>query len=159
MKSLIEFFEENVEKYASNIYLWEKLQEKYEGTTYQETRKQVREFGAGLTQLGISKGDRVSLLSDGRNSWVIGELGILYAGGVNVPLSIKLNPEEIKFRMIHSGSKMVITSSTQAPKVLEIIDQCPDLVKVIFMDPREEYTDGQTVGTRISSEPRQQENL
>jgi long-chain acyl-CoA synthetase len=143
MKSLVRFFEENVEKYASNIYLWEKLQEKYEGTTYQETRRQVHEFGAGLMQLGIKKGDRVCLLADGRNSWVIGELGILYAGGVNVPLSIKLNPEEIKFRIVHSGSKMVITSSTQAPKILEVIDKCPEITKVIFMDPREEYSEGQ----------------
>jgi len=143
MKSLIRFFEENVEKFASNIYLWEKLQDKYEGTTYQETKRQAQEFGAGLMQLGIKKGDRVSLLADGRNSWVIGELGILYAGGVNVPLSIKLNPEEIKFRLIHSGSKMVITSSTQAPKVLEVIDRCHEIIKVIFMDPREEYSDGQ----------------
>ena len=31
MKSIIRFFEENVEKYSTNIYLWEKLQEKYEG--------------------------------------------------------------------------------------------------------------------------------
>jgi long-chain acyl-CoA synthetase len=143
MKSLIKFFEENVEKYASNIYLWEKMQDKYEGTTYQETKRQVQEFGAGLMQLGIKKGDRISMLSDGRNGWVIGELGILYAGGVNVPLSVKLNPEEIKFRLIHSGSRMVITSSTQAPKILEIIDSCPDVEKVIFMDPREEYTERQ----------------
>ncbi len=143
MKSLIRFFEENVEKYASNIYLWEKLQDKYEGTTYQETRRQVHEFGAGLMQLGIKKGDRVSLLADGRNSWVIGELGILYAGGVNVPLSIKLNAEEIKFRLTHSGSRMVITSSTQAQKILDVIDRCPELEKVIFMDPREEYSEGQ----------------
>jgi long-chain acyl-CoA synthetase len=143
MKSLIRFFEENVEKYSTNIYLWEKLQEKYEGTTYQETRRQVHEFGAGLMQLGIRKGDRVSLLADGRNSWVIGELGILYAGGVNVPLSIKLNPEEIRFRLTHSGSKMVITSSTQAPKILEVIDRCPEITKVIFMDPMEEYTESQ----------------
>jgi long-chain acyl-CoA synthetase len=143
MKSLIRFFEENVEKYASNIYLWEKLQDKYEGTTYQETKRQAQEFGAGLMQMGIKKGDRVSMLADGRNSWVIGELGILYAGGVNVPLSIKLNPEEIRFRLVHSGSKMIITSSTQAPKVLEIIERCPEIVKVIFMDPREDYSDGQ----------------
>lgn len=141
MKSLIRFFEENVEKYASNIYLWEKLQDKYEGTTYQEARRQVHEFGAGLMQLGIKKGDRVSLLADGRNSWVIGELGILYAGGVNVPLSIKLNAEEIRFRLAHSGSRMVITSSTQAQKILEVIDRCPELEKVIFMDPREEYSE------------------
>ncbi len=143
MKSLIQFFEENVEKYATNIYLWEKPQDKYEGTTYQETRRQVHEFGAGLMQLGVKKGDRVSLLSDGRNSWIIGEMGVLYAGGVNVPLSVRLNPEEIKFRLIHSESKMVITNSSQAPKILEVLDQCPRIEKVIFMDPREEYPDGQ----------------
>jgi len=143
MKSLVQFFEENVEKYATNIYLWEKPQDKYEGTTYQETRRQVHEFGAGLMQLGVKKGDRVSLLSDGRNSWIIGEMGVLYAGGVNVPLSVRLNPEEIKFRLIHSESKMVITNSSQAPKILEVLDQCPRIEKVIFMDPREEYPDGQ----------------
>lgn len=141
MKSLIRFFEENVEKYSSNIYLWEKPQEKYEGTTYQEARKQVHEFGAGLMQLGIKKGDRISLLSEGRNNWVIGEMGVLYAGAVNVPLSVKLNAEEIKFRLVHSGSKMVITSSGQAPKILEILEQCPDIEKVIFLDPREEYSE------------------
>ena len=141
MKSLIQFFEENVEKFSTNIYLWEKPQEKYEGTTYQEVRRQVHEFGAGLMQMGVKKGDRISLLSEGRNSWVVGEMGILYAGAVNVPLSVKLNPEEIKFRLTHSGSKMIITSSGQAPKVLEIIGQCPEVEKVIFMDPREEYSD------------------
>jgi len=77
MKSLIQFFEENVEKYSTNIYLWEKPQDKYEGTTYQEVRHQVHEFAAGLMQMGVRKGDRVALLSEGRNSWVIGELGIL----------------------------------------------------------------------------------
>jgi long-chain acyl-CoA synthetase len=143
MKSLIRFFEENVEKFATNIYLWEKPQEKYEGTTYQEARRQVHEFGAGLMQMGISKGDRISLLSEGRNSWVIGEMGILYAGAINVPLSVKLNPEEIKFRLIHSGSRMVITSSGQSPKILEIIGNCPDIERVIFMDPREDYSETQ----------------
>ena len=143
MKSLIQFFEENVEKYANNIYLWEKLQDKYEGTTYQETRRQVHEFGAGLMQLGIKKGDRISLLSEGRNSWVIGELGILYAGAINVPLSVKLNPEEIKFRLKHSESKMVITSSGQCEKIREVMDQCPDIIRIIYMDPREEYSDSE----------------
>lgn len=143
MKSLIQFFEENVEKFSTNIYLWEKPQEKYEGATYQEVRRQVHEFGAGLIQMGVKKGDRISLLSEGRNSWVVGEMGVLYAGAVNVPLSVKLNPEEIKFRLNHSGSKMIITSSGQASKVLEIIEQCREVEKVIFMDPREEYSESE----------------
>ena len=59
MKSLIQFFEESVEKYSNNVYLWEKPNDKYEGTTYGETRKQVCEFAAGLMKLGIKKGDRL----------------------------------------------------------------------------------------------------
>ncbi len=139
MKSLIQFFEESVEKYSNNVYLWEKPNDKYEGTTYEETKKQVYEFAAGLIKLGIKKGDRLCLISEGRNSWVIGELGILYTGAVNVPLSSKLNPEEIKFRINHSGSKMILTSSIQAQKLKEVIDNCNNLEKIIHLDTQEEY--------------------
>jgi long-chain acyl-CoA synthetase len=141
MKSLIQFFEESVEKFESNVYLWEKPQDKYEGTTYGETRKQVYEFAAGLLNLGVKKGDRLSLVSEGRNSWVIGELGILYAGAVNVPLSVKLNPEEIKFRINHSESKMVLISSIQNQKLKQVINVCKTIEKIIHFDTQEEYAD------------------
>ncbi len=139
MKSLIQFFEESVERYNSNVYLWEKPNDRYEGTTYSETKKQVQEFAAGLALLGINKGDRLSLISEGRNSWVIGEMGILYTGAINVPLSVKLNPEEIKFRINHSGSRMILVSSNQAVKLKEVIGGCPDIEKIIHFDTQEEY--------------------
>lgn len=143
MKSLIQFFEESVEKYSSNVYLWEKPGDKYEGTTYGETRKQVYEFAAGLIKMGIKKGDRLSLISEGRNSWVIGELGILYSGAVNVPLSVKLSPEEIKFRINHSGARMILVSSIQAQKINTILPDCPTLEKIIHFDTQEEYLSGE----------------
>lgn len=143
MKSIIQFFEESVEKYSNNVYLWEKPNDKYEGTTYEETRKQVYEFGAGLIQLGVKKGDRVSLLSDGRNNWVIGELGVLYAGAVNVPLSVKLNPDEVLFRVNHSESKMIMVSVGQVWKLKEIAGQCKYLEKIIVFDAQEEYADNE----------------
>lgn len=140
MKSLIQFFEESVEKFSNNIYLWEKPNDKYEGTTYGETKKQVYEFAAGLIKLGIKRGDRLSLVSEGRNSWVIGELGILYASAINVPLSVKLNPDEIKFRINHSESRMILVSSIQAQKLKEIIGECSTLEKIIHFDTQEEYS-------------------
>ncbi len=139
MKSIIQFFEESVEKYESNVYLWEKPQDKYEGTTYGETRKQVYEFAAGLITMGIKPGDRLSIISEGRNNWVIGELGILYAGAVNVPLSVKLNPEEIKFRINHSESRMVLASSIQAAKLKTVVKDCHTIEKIVHLDTQEEY--------------------
>jgi long-chain acyl-CoA synthetase len=140
MKSLIQFFEESVEKFSSNVYLWEKPQDKYEGTTYGESKKQVYEFAAGLMIMGVKKGDRICLISEGRNNWVIGELGVLYTGATNVPLSVKLNPDEIKFRINHSESKMVLASSIQAQKLKNIIIDCPTISKIIHFDTQEEYS-------------------
>ena len=135
MRTIIELFETSVEKYPANIYLWEKHNGKYEGTTYKQTRELVFRFGAGLLALGLQKGDRVGLISEGRNAWIISELGILYAGGTNVPLSVKLDSSiEFKFRLKHSGCKMIIVSKGQAAKMEEIRDQLPDLEKVIYLD-------------------------
>ena len=55
------------------------------------------------------------------------------------PLSIRLSPEEIKFRLNHSESKIILTSSAQAPKIKEIIKECLTVEKIIYFDTQEEY--------------------
>ena len=90
MRTIVELLETSVEKYGDLIYLMEKRDGKYEGITYRQTREQDLRFAAGLIRLGIQKGDRIGLISEGRPDWAIAELGILYAGGINVPLSTKL---------------------------------------------------------------------
>lgn len=138
MRTIIELFETSVAKYPNNIYLWEKQNGAYKGTTYRQTHDLVFRFGAGLLALGLQKGDRAGLISEGRNAWIISELGILYAGGINVPLSVKLDSgSELKFRLAHSGCKMIIVSGGHAPKVEEIRGQLPDLEKVIYLDGKE----------------------
>ena len=103
-KTIPQLFETSVDKFGPNILLWEKHGETYEGITYRKAHEKVVRFAAGLLGIGIKKGDRVALIAEGRNDWVISELGILYAGAINVPLSVKLNEQsELKFRLAHSG--------------------------------------------------------
>ena len=138
MRTIVELFETSVSKFPNNIYLWEKQNGKYEGTTYRQCQDLVFRFGAGLLAIGLQKGDRVGLISEGRNAWIISELGILYAGGINVPLSVKLDAgNELKFRLAHSGCKMIIVSKGHASKVEEIRNELPDLEKVIYLDEKE----------------------
>ena len=140
MKTIIQFFEESVEKYANNTFLWEKTTNKFEPTTYAQTRDEVYRIGAGLMALGLNKGDKVSLLSEGRNAWIIGELGILYAGAVNVPLSIKLEEKsDLIFRITHSDSRIVFVSGSNLPKIRAIIKDVPAVEKVIIFDQPDTY--------------------
>src|SRR4030042_5403313 len=121
MKTLIQLFENCVNKYNDNVCLLEKKNNKYKGSTFKEIQEKVHQFAAGLISLGVNKGDRIALLSEGRNNWVISELGMLYAGAINVPLSVKLgDASDIKFRLEHSGARMIIESHKQARKYKEI---------------------------------------
>jgi len=135
MKTIVQFFEDSVNKFADNVFMWEKIDGIYKGTTYKEIREQVYLFGAGLISLGIKKGDRVGLISEGRNAWLVSELGILYAGAANVPLSVRLHDsEEIRFRFDHSGVRIVIVSKSQVSKLKAVKKSIKALEKVIFLD-------------------------
>ena len=137
MKTIIELFETSVSKYPDKVFLWEKKDGVFQGTTYREVHRQVLQFAAGLQATGIRKGDRLGLISEGRNQWLIGELGILYAGAINVPLSVKLEAgTELKFRLGHSGCRMVLVSEGQAPKIEKIRKDLPGLEKVIYLDEK-----------------------
>ena len=135
--TIIDFVEKYVAKFSKNPFLWEKNLDtnEWEPTTYEETLKLAKRIAAGLMALGVEKGDKISYLCEGRNMWVIGELGVLFAGAVNVPLSIKLEEaNDLVFRVKHSDSKYVITSKFQLPKIRKILPECPMVEKVIIFD-------------------------
>ncbi len=135
--TIIDFVEKYVSQFSDSTFIWEKNLDtkQWEPTTYAETLQKAKRIAAGLMALGVEKGDKISYLCEGRDMWVIGELGVLYAGAVNVPLSIKLGEAtDLIFRFKHSDSKYVITSKFQLPKIRKILPDCPLVEKVIVFD-------------------------
>lgn len=135
--TIIDFVEKYVAQFAKNPFIWEKNLDAnvWEPISYEDTLKKAKRIAAGLMALGVQKGEKVSYLSEGRDMWIIGELGVLYAGAVNVPLSIKLEESnDLVFRVKHSDSKYVITSKFQLPKIRKILPECPMVEKIIIFD-------------------------
>lgn len=140
MKSLVQFFEENVDRFSDNPYMWDKKDGEYRSTSYKEMREKVYQFAAGLMILGVKKGDRLTLLAEGRTEWVVAEMSMFYLSAIDVPISIQLNePADLTFRIKHSQSRMVIVSGSQLRKINAIKEELPDLEKIILMDPKESY--------------------
>lgn len=133
LNTIIDLLERSCRKFPRNAYLWEKRGGKYESTSYTETREQVRCVAAGLMAAGLEKGERVALLSEGCNAWVFGELGVLYAGGVNVPLSIKLTTNELVFRINHSGARFLILSEHYTEIIRSIEAELTDVEKIFVI--------------------------
>lgn len=133
--TIIDFVEKYTGMYPDKTFLREKVGEKWEETSYAATHREGMILGAGLMSLGLAKGDKVSLISEGRNMWIFAELGILYAGAVNVPLSFKLeSDQDLTFRINHSDSRFVMASESQIEKVRRVMGSCPAVEKVIVFD-------------------------
>lgn len=110
-KTLIDLFESSVEKYGDKTFLLEKRHHRFEPTTYAETREQALKVGAGLVASGIRPSDKVAILSEGCNAWIISELGLFYAGAISVPLSVKLEESnDLLFRLRHAEVKALFVS-------------------------------------------------
>jgi long-chain acyl-CoA synthetase len=135
-RTLPQLFETSADRFPGNVFMLEKRSDRYVGTTYADLRARVHRFAAGLLSLGLEKGDRVALISEGRNDWVVAELGILYCGAVDVPISVKIDePSDLAFRLRHSGCAMAIVSRGQVAKIRAIRDGLPDLRLTIVLDP------------------------
>ena len=139
-RTLPQLFETSADRFAGLTMLLEKRDSAYEGVTYARFRERVHRFAAGLLSLGLEKGDRVALISEGRNDWVMAELGILYCGAVNVPVSVKIDElDDLTFRLLHAGCRMAIVSQSQVEKIRAIRNNLPDLTLTVVLDDVEPF--------------------
>ncbi|MGA9120112.1 MAG: AMP-binding protein [Bacteroidota bacterium] len=142
--TLVALFESSVSRYPNNVLLREKRGDKYGETTYAEVRERVVEFACGLMSLGVKSGDRVAMIVEGRNDWVIAELGILSAGAVNVPLSVKLQAgPDLAFRLNHSGAGITVVSAQQIPKIRLLRKDLPLLGCIVVLDAIDTREEGE----------------
>ena len=134
-RTIIDLFEGAVAEYGNKEFLVEKHGKVWESTTYAEAKREVLRVGAGLVALGIEPKQTISILAEGCNNWIISELGLLYAGAISVPLSIKLEESnDLLFRLRHADVVAIFVSKYQLPKIRRIKKQLPLLKHIIVYD-------------------------
>ena len=133
--TIIDFVEKYSHQFENHVYLREKVDGTWKEITQGQTREEAYRIGAGLMSLGVKKGDKIALLSESRAMWILAELGAMYAGATDVPLSVNLGEgKDLIFRINHSESKWILVSGNHLPKIRAILPECPAVEKVIVFD-------------------------
>lgn len=100
--------------------------------TYGQVAGDVRRLAARLVDLGLEPGDRVAILSPNLPEWTITDLACASAGLVSVPLYPTSTPEQIRYALADSGSRVLfVAGQTEAEKVAEVRSALPLLERVI----------------------------
>src|SRR3954470_20157045 len=102
----------------------------------------VSEVARGLIDLGIVRGDRVSVLGNTRPEWTYANLGILASGAASVSIYQTNSPEECHYVLDHSESRAVfVEDGEQLAKIREIEGDLPALELVIVLAPEGDIGD------------------
>jgi len=126
----------SVKSYPKDGFLLVKKQGAYTPISMGAFGDAVKFLSLGLGALGLSKGDKLIILSDNRPEWTITDFACLCNGGITVPIYTTLVPEQVKYIINDSDAKIVVYSNPdQWKKLDEIRGQLPKVKHFITFDP------------------------
>ena len=103
--------------------------------TYSQLSEQIQQFAAGLQTLGVTYGERVSLIADNSPRWFIADQGIMTAGAVNAVRSAQADKEELLYIISHSGSTALVVEDIKTlNKLGESLNELPIKLVVLISD-------------------------
>jgi len=113
------FLEKSAKEYADatcTVFKGAKL-------TYSEINALVDRLAAGLTSLGVKKGDRIGLFIPNTPQFVIAYFAALKAGAAVVATNPMYSPREIVHQANDSGMELMIVMSNYYQRVKDVQDQ------------------------------------
>ena len=130
-QNLIDSFLRTAKLSPDRQFLRIRHQGKFVSQTYREVFETVRRVGAYLNKKGFAPGDRAAVVGENCPEWACSYLGILWAGGVVVPLDSRATPTEWAHLMRHSESKFLFASSDGYEDIADFKEKMPALQEII----------------------------
>lgn len=113
---------------------WESKDGVSEEYTFYDLYRLTNRFANVLKGLGVEKGDKVFTYMDRTPDLYVCLLGALKTGAVIGPLFSAFGPDAVKDRLQDSKAKVLVTNPRLVKTVHEILDDLPDLKKIIIVN-------------------------
>ena len=131
-----ELIENQANRYKDKVFLyWKDITVSY--TQLNELTNRVANF---LYDLGIRKGDKVSVYLPNMPEYVYLYLGIPKIGAITGPVNALFKAREVKFVIGHSEAKVIVTIPQFIEVVSQIKGELPDLQHIIVIGDKIEGT-------------------
>jgi long-chain acyl-CoA synthetase len=102
--------------------------------SFEQVGEIVRGLSLGLIDLGVEKGDKVSILANTRPEWTYFDFAALTAGATVVPIYQTNSPDECQYVLENSDAKVVIVEDAeQLEKVRRVRETLPHLEHIVLM--------------------------
>jgi long-chain acyl-CoA synthetase len=101
--------------------------------SFSEVNKRVSRISQALADLGVSRGDRVAILSLNCHRFLEVYYAVPQLGAIVVPINFRLQPREIKYIVDHSGSRVLFIDPALAELIQPIRSELSTVEHFISM--------------------------
>ena len=149
-KTIKEIFDRSTTLFADKEFILETFNKKkgFEEITYGQFRKDVIDFGTGLTKALKLEDERVIIISETTYDWYVSYISLLCGAGIAVPCDKELPENELENLIRRSRAAAVIFSPKMEDLVKKATAKCPEVKYCIEMksDAGFDEKDGRFVG-------------
>ncbi|MDN3580678.1 AMP-dependent synthetase/ligase [Mucilaginibacter flavus] len=127
----------------SHSFMLHKVKDTWVEISYAEALARIDAISAWLLELGIQKGDRLSLIIENGPNYVYYDQALQQIGAINTSIYPTLTENEIEYILNDSGAKTIIAGNPFLfRKVLKVANNCPELIRIIpAFDDFEKFSD------------------
>jgi acyl-CoA synthetase (AMP-forming)/AMP-acid ligase II len=110
--------------------------------TFGQYNERSCRLGNGLTKMGLSKGDRITIISQNRVEWMEIYAATAKTGIIAVPINWRLVGPEISYIVNDSDAKAFIVHEAFVPEVDRIRGNLPGVKSFIFIGAKDRMPEG-----------------
>lgn len=109
----------------------------WQSMTWAEFDAMARDMAGGLAELGVKRGDNISIIGDNRPRLYASMMAVQMLGAVPVPMYQDAVASEMVYFFNNAEIGVaLVEDQEQVDKLLEIKDQCNALSTIVYDDPR-----------------------
>jgi fatty-acyl-CoA synthase len=102
--------------------------------TYEEMSALTTRVARALQDGGVGEGDRVAFLCPNIPEMLVAHFAVPLLGAILVAVNTRLSPEEIRYILDHSGSKVLVGDSELLARLAPIVDDLQTVEEIVSID-------------------------
>src|SRR5690554_394195 len=139
-ETLVDLFEQTIEKYPNNRLFGVKKGGSYKWITYQEFGQKVDACRGALAKRGVGPGDVVAIIADNSVEWAVSAYATYGLGAAFCPMYTVQLPKDWKYILDDSSTKVVMVSDEKIYAQIKELD-IASVETVIFFEGDTQHAD------------------
>jgi long-chain acyl-CoA synthetase len=135
LKSALHLLAERARREPDRVAYRAKKLGLYEERTWRQYAALVSRCALGFEKLGLARGERVAIMGDTCEEWILADLGAQAAGAITYGIYPTASATEMEYQLRDGGAAFFVAEDQEyVDKLLPLLERLPNLRRIVVID-------------------------